>query len=108
MGNKPTEAKKPAEKPAAPAEQGHAKGGAPAHGQSQSAAPKGAGGSKIGCLSQGCKEKDHRLSFCDEHFKQFKFGLITKFGEKVLDYEKKFEHYQRWLKAQEASRGKVA
>lgn len=100
----PTEAKKPADKPA------EQKGGAPAHagGGHASAAPKGAVGTKIGCLCLGCKEKDSRFNFCDEHFRQFKFGLITKTGEKVMDFEKKFDHYQRWLKAQQASRGNVA
>src|SRR5690242_103668 len=95
----PADSKKPAEKPA------EAKGGAPAHGASQQApAPKGAIGNKVGCLCLGCKEKDTRLGFCDDHFKHYKFGLITKTGEKVLDYDKKFEHYQRWLKSQELSR----
>jgi hypothetical protein len=58
---------------------------------------------KLGCQSQGCKGKDVRFSFCEEHFKQFKFGLIKKNGEPVSDYEKKFEHYQHWLKAQKVA-----
>ena len=68
--------------------------------------PKGNVGAKVGCHASGCKDKDVRVSFCEEHFKQFKFGLITKTGERVLDYEKKFEHYQKWLSAQ--GRSKVA
>jgi hypothetical protein len=60
-------------------------------------------GTKLGCHAQSCKEKDVRLSFCEEHFRQFKFGLINKTGDKVLDWEKKFEHYQRWLKAQKVA-----
>lgn len=58
---------------------------------------------KVGCQAQGCKGKDTRFSFCDEHFKQFKFGLIKKNGEPVSDFEKKFEHYQQWLKSQKVA-----
>jgi hypothetical protein len=77
-------------------QQGH--GGAPAH--SGGGAPKGGNvGAKVGCLATGCKDKDVRANFCEEHFRQYKFGLITKMGEKVLDYEKKFEHYQNYLRA---------
>ena len=46
-----------------------------------------------GCFSQGCKTPSHRFNFCDEHYEQFKFGLICKTGEPVPDYEKKIEHY---------------
>lgn len=49
-----------------------------------------------GCHSWGCKSQSHRFNFCDEHYDQFKFGLIRKTGEPVPDYEKKFEHYQAW------------
>ena len=48
------------------------------------------------CHSWTCKAQAHRFNFCDEHFDQFKFGLIKKTGEPVSDYEKKFEHYQAW------------
>lgn len=58
---------------------------------------------KIGCLAQGCKDKDSRFNFCEEHFRQFKFGLITKTGLPVMDYEKKLEHYQKWLRAQKVA-----
>ncbi len=85
-----------AKKPAEQKEQNHAPTGAPV-------APKGAVGSKVGCLVLGCKDKDKKFNFCDEHFKQFKFGLITKMGEQVLDFERKFEHYQKWLKAQKVA-----
>lgn len=47
-----------------------------------------------GCHGWGCKAKSHRFNFCDEHYDQFKFGLIRKTGEQVSDFEKKFEHYQ--------------
>lgn len=76
--------------------------GAPKAQQQQSAPPSGGKnvGGKVGCHAIGCKDKDQRFNFCDEHFRQFKFGLITKTGEKVVDYERKLEHYQSWLKAQ--------
>ena len=45
------------------------------------------------CAGQGCKHKSDRFSFCVEHYEQFKFGLINKFGDYVPDYEKKWEHY---------------
>ena len=65
--------------------------------------PKGNVGAKVGCLAQGCKGKDAKFNFCEEHFRQFKFGLITKMGEPVLDYEKKLEHYARWKAAQKVA-----
>lgn len=102
MGNT-KEIKKPeaGAKPEAKKEGGH---GAPQAHTGGGGAPKGgAVGAKVGCHATGCKEKDKRASFCDEHFRQFKFGLITKAGEKVLDYEKKLEHYQLWLKSQKVA-----
>lgn len=60
-------------------------------------------GLKVGCNATGCKQKDVRFSFCEEHFRQFKFGLITKSGAPAFDFEKKFEHYQRFLKAQKVA-----
>jgi len=50
------------------------------------------------CAFPGCKTKVKRFGFCAEHYEQFKFGLIKKTGEPVPDYEKKFEHYQAYLK----------
>ncbi len=58
---------------------------------------------KLGCHERACKEKDVRFNFCDEHFRQFKFGLITKSGDRVVDYERKFEHYNNWLKSQKVA-----
>ena len=60
-----------------------------------------------GCHSYGCKASAHRYNFCDEHYDQFKFGLIKKTGEPVPDYEKKFEHYMSW-KSRQKSAHKVA
>lgn len=96
----PHDSKKPAE--------GHAPKGAPApgtspHSHQQASAPSKGAGNKVGCNADGCKSKDVRASFCEEHFRQYKFGLITKAGEKVLDYDKKIEHYQNWLRAQKVA-----
>jgi hypothetical protein len=46
-----------------------------------------------GCAAWGCKAPEKRFNFCDEHYDQFKFGLIKKTGEQVSDHEKKLEHY---------------
>ncbi len=69
----------------------------------QTPVPKGNVGTKIGCQAVSCKSDPKRYEFCEEHFKQFKFGLINKKGEPVFDYEKKLEHYQKWLKAQKVA-----
>ncbi len=110
MGNTKGNIKKPEsnqpakdeKKPPAPNQ-----GGAPSHGSSPStnnASAKASGaGIKLGCNAQGCKAKDTRHSFCDEHFRQFKFGLISKNGMPVSDYEKKLEHYQKWVSVQKVA-----
>ena len=61
-----------------------------------------------GCFSVGCKIKAHRFNFCDEHYEQFKFGLIKKTGEPVPAYEKKFDHYQAYKARLKAPGRKVA
>lgn len=70
---------------------------APSAAPSPSPSRGGNVGAKVGCHAAGCKDKDKRHNFCDEHFRQFKFGLIKKSGEYVSDYERKWEHYQKWL-----------
>lgn len=65
--------------------------------------PESSAGAKVGCHAVGCKGKETRFTFCDEHFRQFKFGLITKEGQPVFDYDKKILHYQRWLKSQKVA-----
>ena len=49
------------------------------------------------CGAQTCKSKAARFGFCPEHYEQFKFGLITKAGAPVPDYEKKLDHYKDYL-----------
>ncbi|MBI3543602.1 MAG: hypothetical protein HY075_10050 [Deltaproteobacteria bacterium] len=92
-------------KPGTPADSKKPAGAPPAeHAPKPQMAPSGGGkgsvGAKVGCHATTCKEKDTRFNFCEEHFRQFKFGLITKTGERVLDFERKLEHYQLWLKSQ--------
>jgi len=48
------------------------------------------------CLSESCHEKGTLFGFCSTHYEQFKFGLIKKNGQKVLDYEKKLKHYEAY------------
>jgi hypothetical protein len=50
------------------------------------------------CTAEGCKSNEWKFSFCGEHYEQFKFGLITKQGKKVSDYEKKIDHYMSYKK----------
>lgn len=87
--------------PAGPAHAGHAghKHGAPP--------PSNVSTLPTGCAATSCKAKEKRFSFCDEHYEQFKFGLIKKDGKPVSDYEKKFDHYQAY-KQKAASVRKVA
>jgi len=52
------------------------------------------------CKSEGCKHQAERFTFCNEHYEWFKFGLITKVGKKVGDFDKKFGHYQAYVEKQ--------
>lgn len=56
----------------------------------------------IHCGAEGCKKAPARFDFCDEHYDQFKFGLIKKTGQPVPDYEKKIEHYLAYKQKQGA------
>jgi hypothetical protein len=96
--DKPAGAGKPNTAP----QQGH---GGPQMGGS----PKGAGAEPVGkCTAQGCKSNSKRFEFCAEHYEQFKFGLITKAGKQVPDYEKKFDHYQAYLARTQGAAGRKA
>ncbi len=55
------------------------------------------------CIGRSCKSKPSRFGFCDEHFDQYKFGLIKKDGENVPDYDKKLEHYQAYKKKRQVA-----
>jgi hypothetical protein len=82
----------PAEKKEGVKPEAHS-GGAPA----SSGGKKGAHAPIAGnCHAVGCKSPDKRFNFCEEHYEQFKFGLIKKTGEPVSDWDKKSEHYQAY------------
>jgi len=100
----PKEKTKETPKPGATAPEGKAPapaaGGGPKPSMSSGGSGRGGAGAKVGCQADTCKSPDTRASFCEEHFRQYKFGLITKNGKQVSDYERKLEHYQNWLKSQ--------
>lgn len=52
------------------------------------------------CKCEGCKKPEARFTFCNEHYEWFKFGLITKMGKKVGDFDKKFDHFQSYQEKQ--------
>jgi hypothetical protein len=52
------------------------------------------------CKTDGCKQPEARFTFCGEHYEWFKFGLITKAGQKVSDFDKKFGHYTNYVEKQ--------
>jgi hypothetical protein len=52
------------------------------------------------CKCEGCKLPQSRLSFCEPHYDWFKFGLITREGKKVGDFEKKMGHYEAFVERQ--------
>ena len=52
------------------------------------------------CKCAGCKKHQARFSFCDDHYEWFKFGLITKEGKKVMDFDKKLSHFEHYVEKQ--------
>ena len=52
------------------------------------------------CKCEGCKKPEASFTFCSEHYDWFKFGLITKTGKKVSDFDKKQGHYTAYLEKQ--------
>lgn len=61
--------------------------------------PEVAGGAE-NCKCEGCKSTQSRFTFCDTHYEWFKFGLITKEGKKVGDFEKKWGHFEAYMDRQ--------
>ncbi len=49
------------------------------------------------CKCGGCKKPQARFTFCPEHYEWFKFGLINKAGQRVVDFDKKFDHFTAHL-----------
>lgn len=56
------------------------------------------------CKAEACKAKDWKFSFCQEHFEQYKFGLITKDGVKASDFDRKIDHYQNYRRKQKPAK----
>ena len=52
------------------------------------------------CKCAGCKKTSARFTFCEEHYEWFKFGLISKAGQKVSDFDRKQEHFMAYLAKQ--------
>lgn len=50
------------------------------------------------CKADGCKKKSDKMDFCNEHYDWFKFGLITREGSKPIDFDKKYQSYQKHKK----------
>jgi hypothetical protein len=50
------------------------------------------------CLEGHCKKPTVRMSFCPEHFEDFKFGLLRKDGSRASDYDRKIEHFSAFQK----------
>lgn len=59
-------------------------------------------GSAQQCKCTGCTKNEMRFTFCEEHYEWFKFGLITKEGKKVGDFDRKSEHYQSYQEKQKS------
>ncbi len=47
------------------------------------------------CVAEGCKSKSARANYCAEHFVWFKEGLINREGQRVPDFDKKFQAFSR-------------
>ena len=45
---------------------------------------------------KACKHEISKFGFCKNHFEEFKFGLINKHGDEVLDHEKKLDQFKTW------------
>lgn len=49
----------------------------------------------VKCMSKECKRPPQRLGFCDEHYRWFKEGLITRQGLNAQDFDKKMRAFMR-------------
>jgi len=56
---------------------------------------KPAAGDANSCKYSKCRDSVTKYGFCVGHFDQFKFGLLTKHGEHVPDFDKKIDHYMK-------------
>jgi hypothetical protein len=47
------------------------------------------------CKAEGCKDKAEQMGFCKEHHDWFKWGMLTKEGKKPIDFDKKYQAFQK-------------
>ncbi len=57
----------------------------------------------VGCGVKACMSKVTKMGFCDKHHDEYKFGLLTKTGDKAQDFEKKVIHFEDFKKRKEKS-----
>ena len=57
--------------------------------------PAAAGGDANNCKYSKCRDSVMKYGFCASHFDQFKFGLLTKHGAHVPDFDKKIDHFMK-------------
>lgn len=51
------------------------------------------------CSVKDCKKSPTLVNFCSEHYEWFKFGMITKNGDKPVDFDKKQQAFMKHKKA---------
>ncbi len=51
------------------------------------------------CGVKDCKKAPTLVNFCAEHYEWFKFGMITKNGDKPVDFDKKHQAFMKHKKA---------
>jgi hypothetical protein len=47
------------------------------------------------CTEEGCSKRADLMTFCNEHYAWFKYGLITKEGKHPVDFDKKLQAYKK-------------
>ncbi len=47
----------------------------------------------ITCCVEKCTKKSDKMNFCPEHFMWFKEGLVSKKGERPMDFDKKYQSF---------------
>lgn len=50
------------------------------------------------CAVKDCKKSPTLVNFCNEHYDWFKFGMITKNGDKPVDFDKKHQAFLKHKK----------
>jgi hypothetical protein len=47
------------------------------------------------CAAETCTKKPQVAGFCEEHFRWFKEGILTKEGKKPVDFDKKLLNFMK-------------